>query len=223
VLVALDEHGAITDNSHIESLPTQIARLQASRKRMLVAAAAERRRIERDLHEGVQQQLVALSVNLQLADGLMNTDPSAARTLLQEIRRDVKHALDDTKQLALRIYPPLDAVGLATMLRSAATSAGVRASVDVEVRESYPAEIAAVLYWSWLDLLEQIGDRSDAALRMREDDVALSFELVADSDRSAEALERLRDRVEALGGRVEVHVDPDGRTRVQGSVPAAWR
>jgi len=71
---------------------------------MLVAADAERRRIERDLHDGVQQQLVALSVNLQLADGLMSADPAGASMLLQEIRRDVKQALDDTKQLALRIY-----------------------------------------------------------------------------------------------------------------------
>ena len=149
---------------------------------MLGAAVAERRRIERDLHEGVQQQLVALSVNLQLADGLLNTDPAAARILLGAIRGEVKQALDDTKQLALRIYPPLDAVGLATTLRSAAVSAGVRVSVDVDVGESYPAEIAAVLYWSWLDLLDRIGDRSGAALRIRDDDGALLFELVADSD-----------------------------------------
>lgn len=134
VLVALDECGAITDNSHIESLPTQIAKLQASRKRMLVAADAERRRIERDLHEGVQQQLVALSVNLQLADGLMNTDPAAARILLGEIRREVKEALDDTRQLALRIYPPLEAVGLATTLRSAAAEEFARLSTSRCVR-----------------------------------------------------------------------------------------
>jgi signal transduction histidine kinase len=220
VLAALDAQGAITDNSHIDRLQTQIAGLQASRKRLLVAAAADRRRIERDLHEGVQQQLVALSVHLQLADGLVNTDPAAATVLLDEIARDVKQALDDTTQLALRIYPPLDAVGLATTLRSAAVSAGVRASVDVVVRESYSAEAAAVLYWSWLDLLERVGDGSDVALRVREDDGALSFELEADSDRPHEALEALRDRIEALGGGVGIQVDPDGRTRVNGSVPA---
>ena len=118
-MVALDAYHAITENSQIDALETEIARLQASRKRVLVAADAERRRIERDLHEVVQQQLVALSVNLQLTDGLMNTDPAAARTLLGEIRRDVKQALDDTTKLALRIYPPLDAVSLATTLRSA--------------------------------------------------------------------------------------------------------
>ena len=163
---------------------------------------------------------MALSVNLQLTDGLMNTDPAAARTLLGKIRHDVKQALDDTTRLALRIYPPLDAVSLATTLRSAATSAGVRATVDVVVRETHPTEIAAALYWSWLDVLEEIGDESGAALRVREENGVLSFELVADGDRVDEALVRLRDRVEALGGRVGVHVDPGGRTRVSGSVPA---
>lgn len=220
VLAALDAHGAITDNSHIDRLQTQIARLQASRKRLLVAAAADRRRIERDLHEGMQQQLVALSVHLQLAAGLMNTDPAAATVMLGEITRDVKQALDDSMQLALRIHPPLDAVSLATTLRSAAVSAGVRASVDVVVPESYPTEIAVVLYWSWLDLLERVGDGCRAALRMREKDGALSFELEADTDRLDEALESLRDRIEALGGSVGIQVDRDGRTRVNGSVPA---
>jgi glucose-6-phosphate-specific signal transduction histidine kinase len=220
VLAALDAHGAITDNSHIDRLQTQIAELQASRQRLLVSAAADRRRIERDLHEGVQQQLVALSVQLQLAGGLINTDPAAATVLLGEMTRDVKQALDDTTQLALRIYPPLDAVGLATTMRSAAVSAGVRASVDVVVRESYSAEVAAVLYWSWLDLLDRVDDGYGAALRIREDDGALSFELEADSDRLHEALEALRDRIEALGGCVGIQVDADGRTRVHGSVPA---
>jgi signal transduction histidine kinase len=187
---------------------------------LLLAAAADRRRIEQELHEGVQQQLVALSVNLQLADGLMNTDAAAATVLLGEIMRDVQQALDVTTRLALRIHPPLDAVGLATTLRSAAASAGVRASVDVVVRESYPAEIAAVLYWSWLDLLERVGDGSGAALRMREDNGALSFELAADGDRVEEVFECLRDRIEALGGCVGIQVSPDGRTRVEGSVPA---
>ena len=67
---------------------------------MLVAADAERRRIERDLHDGVQQQLVALSVNLQLADGLMSADPAGASMLLQEIRRDVKVAKGGHRRVA---------------------------------------------------------------------------------------------------------------------------
>ena len=219
-MFALDAHDAITDNSHIGPLHTEIAGLQASRKRMLIAAAADRRRIERDLHDGVLQQLVALSVNLQLAEGLMKTDLAAATVLLGEITRDVKQALEDTTQLALWIYPPLDAVSIATTMRSAAVSAGVRASVDVVVPETCPAGLAAVLYWSWLDLLERVGDGSDAALCVREEDGSLSFELEAEGDRVDEVLESLRDRIEALGGRVGIEVDPDGRIRANGSVPA---
>ena len=219
---ALDAYAAITDNSRIDALQTQIATLKASRKRLLVAAAAERRRIERDLHEGVQQHLVAFSVNIQLARELVDVDPAAAKMLLEEIERDVQQALDETAQLAQRIYPPLDGVSLATTLRSAAVRAGVRASVDVVARERYPSEIAVALYWSWLDVLEQVGDGASAALQVRDDDDgAFAFELVADSDQLDAALERLHDRVEALGGQVRVHVEPGLRTRVNGSVPSA--
>jgi signal transduction histidine kinase len=188
---------------------------------LLVAAAAERRRIERDLHEGVQQHLVAFSVNLQLARELMDADPAAAKTLLTEIARDVQEALEETAQLAQRIYPPLDGVSLATTLRSAAVHAGVRASVDVMARERYPSEIAVALYWSWLDVLEQVGDGGSAALQVRDEDDALAFELVADSDQLDAALERLHDRVEALGGRLRIQIEPGPRTRVNGSVPSA--
>jgi signal transduction histidine kinase len=198
----------------------QIAALKASRKRLLVATAAERRRIERDLHQGVQQHLVAFSVNLQLARELVDAEPAAAKTLLAEIARDVQQALDEAGQLAQRIYPPLDEVSLATTLRSAAVRAGVRASVDVVARERYPSEIAAALYWSWLDVLEQVGDGASVALQLRDDD-AFAFELVADSDQLEAALERLRDRVEALGGQVRIHVEPGPRTRVNGSVPSS--
>jgi signal transduction histidine kinase len=188
---------------------------------LFVAAAAERRRIERDLHEGVQQHLVAFSVNLQLARELMDADPAAAKTLLAEIARDVQQAVEETAQLVQRIYPPLDEISLATTLRSAAVREGVRASVDVVARERYASEIAVALYWSWLDVLEQVGDGASAALQVRVDDGALEFELVADSDQLDTALERLHDRVEALGGRVRIRVEPGPRTRVNGSVPSA--
>jgi signal transduction histidine kinase len=168
----------------------------------------------------VQQQLIAFSVNLQLARKLTDADPAAAETLLAEIARDVQQALDETTQLAQRIYPPLDGVSFATTLRSAAVRAGVRASVDVVAQERYPAEIAVVLYWSWLDVLEQVGDGANAALQVRDHDGALAFELVADSDQLDAALERLDDRIEALGGRMRIHVEPGPRTRVNGSVPS---
>jgi signal transduction histidine kinase len=195
--------------------------LHASRKRLLLAADAERRRIERELHEGVQQHFVALAVNLQLASELTDSDPAAAKTLLAEMSRDVQQALDETAQLAQRIYPPLDAVGLAATLRSAAVSAGVRASVDVEVRASYPREVVAAVYWCWLEMLECAADGMRAAVRVRDEDGALTFEVVGDGDRSAPALESSRDRVEALGGRLTIRSEPGRGTRVSGSLPLA--
>ena len=98
-----------------------------------MAADAERRRIEHDLHNGVRQHLVALAVNLQFTGRLVDADPAAAQTLLDEMAHHVQQALDETAQLAQRVYPPLlEAGGLAVALRSAAASLGITASVEVD-------------------------------------------------------------------------------------------
>ena len=101
-------------------------------ERLVLAADADRRRIERELHDGVQQHLVALAVNLQLVDRLVDDDPTAAKAILEELGRDVSQALEEAAQLAQRIHPPLlDTGGLAAALRAAASSAGVSSSVEV--------------------------------------------------------------------------------------------
>src|SRR5438876_4805643 len=97
----------------------EVEELRASRARVVAAADAERRRIERDLHDGVQQHLVALAVNLQLARQLADSDPEALRSLLDDLTRDVHEALESVRALARQVYPPLllDR-GLAEALRS---------------------------------------------------------------------------------------------------------
>jgi signal transduction histidine kinase len=210
----------MTDNSRkVED--GQVEVLNASRKRLLLAADAERRRIERDLHDGVQQHLVALAVNLQLAGELTNSDPAAARTLLAEMGRDVQQALDETAQLAQRIYPQLDAIGFAAALRSAAVNAGIRASVDADVAATSPPELFATVFWCWLDVLDRCTTGARATITIREQDGALTFEIVEDGDHSAAALERLCDRVAALGGTLTIQSEPGPRTRVSGSLPLA--
>jgi signal transduction histidine kinase len=195
--------------------------LNASRQRLLLAADAERRRIERDLHEGVQQHLIALAVNLQLAGGLMDSDPAAAKTLLAEMGRDVEQALDEAAQLAQGIYPQLDAVGFAAALRSAAVRAGIRASVDAGVASSSPPELLATAYWCWLEVLARSTPGARPTIAVREQDGAFAFEIVEDGDHSAAALEHLSDRVEALGGTLTIQSEPGPRTRVSGSLPLA--
>ncbi len=204
----------------LDRLRTEIAELHASRKRLVLAADADRRRIERNLHEGVQQDLVALAVNLQVAVRLADTDPAATKSLLEEMGRDVRQALDETAQLAERIYPPLlEASGFAASLRSAAVSAGVPAAVEVTAAAGFPPEVAAAVYLCCLEALEHARAGTQATVTVRDEERELTFEVVADGDHSDEGRERLRDRVEALGGRLTITSEPGGGTRVSGSLP----
>jgi len=211
----------------LDRLRVEVADLRASRERLVLAADGDRNRIERDLHEGVQQLLVALAVNLQLAGPLVDADPAAAKALLEEMGRDVQQALEETGGLAERIYPALlEAGGLAAALRSAAVSAGIPASVAVAAGSTYPPEIARTVYFCWLEVLEQAGEKGRARVTVREEEGALSFEFVEEGPWAAAAaggsgtsLDRLRDRVDALGGRLAVESDAGHGTRVYGSLP----
>jgi signal transduction histidine kinase len=206
----------------LDRLRVEIAGLRASRNRLALAHDAERRRIERDLHSGVQQHLVALAANLQLAAGLLDADTAAAKTLLEEMGRDVQQALDETGKLAHRIYPPLlEAGGLAAALRSAAVSANAPTRIDVEAGATYPPEVAAAVYFSCLEVLEHASPGAPAAVTVRDEGETLAFEVVADCAKADAELLQLHDRVEALGGRLTIRSESDGRTRVGGSLPRA--
>lgn len=209
----------MTDNVSM-TLHEEVAELRASRARLVLAADADRRRLERELHEGVQQDLIALAVNLQVASRLAGTDPAAAKALLVEMSREVQQALDGAARLAERIYPPLlEAGGLAVALRSAAAGAGIRVTLDVPASASYPPVVAGAIYWSCLDAFEHAGAGARAAVTVREEEGAVAFEVVEDGSGSAAGLERLRDRVEALGGRLAIRAEPGRGTRVSGSLP----
>lgn len=180
-------------------------RLRESRRRLVLAADEERRAIERELHDSLQQRLVALAVNLQLASQALEKDPPEAKALIEQLSRDVQHAVDDAAQLAEAIYPPvLHAGGLGAALRAAAVGAGVRASIDVPSGATYPPEIAAAVYRCCLAALESAG--AEATVTVRNESGAVSFEVAFDGALSEQASERLRDRVEALGG--ELTVEP---------------
>jgi signal transduction histidine kinase len=212
---------------HIEALQEtldrmrlEVAALRASRERLVLAADADRRRIERDLHEGVQQHLVALAINVQLAGGLADADPPAAKALLEEMGRDVQQALNDAAHLAERIYPPLlEAGGLAAALRSATISAGIPASVEVTPGVNYPPEVAGTVYFCCLEALEHVGDEGRAKVTVRDEDGTLAFEVVGNGARTGSGLDQLSDRVEALGGRLTIRSEPGRGIRVSGSLP----
>jgi signal transduction histidine kinase len=204
----------------LDRLRLEVAELRASRRRLFLAADADRRMIERELHERVQQHLVALAVNLQLTAQSADGDPASAKALLAQMERDVQQALNETAQLAQRIYPPLlEAGGLAAALRTAAGSAGVRASLEVAAGASYPPAVAGAVYWCCLEALEHAGAGARATVTVRDDEGSVAFEVVEDGSRTGAGLDRLRDRVEALGGRVTIRSEAGGGTRVSGSLP----
>ena len=166
----------------------------------------------------MQQHLAALAMRLQLAESALDSDPAAAKALLEEIGRDVQDALDEAVRLAQRIYVPLLELGFAAALRSASVSAGVPASVDVSAGSTWPPEILHTVYACWLDALEQPGD-TRPAITVQESAKALVFEVVRGGSPSAAGLDALRDRVEALGDVLTVRDEPGGGARISGSLP----
>ena len=208
-----------TPHETLAGLRRDVAELRASRERLVLAADAERRRLERELHDHVQQHLVALSVNLQLVRDAIAADPDAARALVDEMASCVQEALNEAAQLAQRIYPSLlDAGGLTVALRAAAASAGIVASVEVPADATYPRDAAETIYLCWLGALGRGATRATVAIRA--DEGHLAFEISCDAAAQKAELDRLGDRVEALGGRLTMRPDVGGM-RLSGSLPLA--
>ena len=204
----------------LDRLRVEIANLRAAQERLVLAADADRRTIERDLHDGVHQHLVALATTLQLARLATDSDPAAVNALLEEMGRDVRQALDETALLAQSIYPStLELGGLAALLRAAAVNADVSATVDVGDGSSHAPEVAMTVYLCWLALLARGSNETQVTIRVREAEDALTFELVGQGADSEAELDRLQDRVEALGGRLTIEPDPGGGIRLSGSLP----
>lgn len=208
------------ERDELKRLRAEVDELRASRSRLVRAADADRQAMEGDLHDSVQQHIVAVAVKLQLASSLIDSNPASAKTLLEEIARDVQEALDEAARLAQRIYPQLlGADGLAAALRSAAVAAGIPASVDVKAGSTYSPEILQTVYLCWLGALEHPRG-AEATATVSEEHGALTFEF-ASAGAGGPGLEGLRDRVEALGGRLTVESDPRRGTYVSGSLPVA--
>jgi signal transduction histidine kinase len=202
----------------------EIAELRASRKRLAEAEHADRRAIERALHDGVQQHLVALAVDLRHLVGLLDREPAAAGALLDEMAANVRDALAETAELAQSVYPALlEGRGLVIALRSAAERAGVTALVDVPRTASYSPEISAAVYWSCVEALSSASPGSQATVSVRDADGALTFEVEFEVQVAGHypggGLDRLRDRIEALDGGVALDNRPEGGLLIQGWLP----
>jgi signal transduction histidine kinase len=214
------EPGQVGAQEVLERLRVEIEELRAARERLVRAADADRRAIERELHGGVHQRLVALATSLQLARLATGSDPTEVEALLDEMERDVRQALDETALLAQGIYPSaLELGGLAALLRAAAVNADVPATVDVSEDSNHSPEIAMTVYLCWLALLARGSNGRPVTIAVGEDEEALTFEIVGGASESDADLERLQDRVAALGGRLTNEPEPGGGVRLAGSLP----
>ena len=204
----------------LDQLRSEVAALRASRERLVLAADADRRAIERELHRGVQQHLVALAVNLQLAGMQVDTDPEGAKGAIEDLRRDVEQAVGEAAELAQRIHPPLLEAGLAVAVREVVASLGFPVSFDVETTASYPSEVARTVLLCCRQLLVHTGAHGPASVTVREEDGDVVVQVVA-NDAAPDDPVGLRDRVEALGGRLSLETDPSGMTRLAASLPVS--
>jgi signal transduction histidine kinase len=201
-----------------------IEELRASRQRVIAAQDEERRRLERNLHDGAQQQLVALAVQLRLAGQMVGTDPDKEREILHRLQAGANEALEELRDLARGIYPPLLAdKGLGAALQAQARRAPVPIAVDADGVGRFPQEVESALYFCTLEALNNIAKyarATTASIRLRRDDGHLRVEIADDgvgfdpaAARDGTGLRGMADRLDAVGGRLDVRSAPgDGTT-----------
>ncbi len=209
-----------------------LAELRASRARIIVAADDERRRIERDLHDGGQQRLVALRIRLELANEMLATSPVRAQEMLHRLGDDVDAALEELRALAAGVYPPmLEDRGLPAALRAAALLSTVPAQLSVDGSDRYPDDVETAAYFCCVEALQNVAKHAPDATWVQialDRNGELRFEVRDDGPgfasqekRPGRGLVNMRDRLAAVGGELEVSSGPGEGTTVVGRVPAS--
>jgi len=205
--------------------------LQASRARGVDAAEAERRRIERDLHDGAQQRLVAVAMTLGRARTKLDNDPEQARALIDEAHADAKLAVAELRDLARGIYPAvLGDRGLDAALSALAARSPVPVAVDVDVSPRPPAAVESVAYFIVAESLTNLAkhsaaDSAQVSVLRRGNSVTV---LVTDDGhggaevRPSGGLAGLADRAATIDGVMTVHSPPGGPTVVTAELPCEW-
>lgn len=218
------------ENRRLEhDLLDSVDALRASQRRLVGAASAERRKIERDLHDGVQQKLVALRIELELARDLVGD--GALEDRLGELASDFDDALDDLRSTAHGIYPPLLAdEGLVAALREVARRSVVPLTVDLEEVGRLSEDRETAIYYCCLEALQNVakhgGDGAVASLRLWQDRKAVRFSVTDDGvgytprrpETQGAGLTNMNDRIGAVGGTLTVRSAPGEGTTVLGAV-----
>jgi signal transduction histidine kinase len=220
-----------TDECQKRELQALLDDLRAAQRRVAAAGDAERRRVERDLHDGAQQRLMAIRLELGLVRELLDHDPRAAGQRLDELHHELDATVEQLRELAHGLYPPLLASdGLYAALESVARHSSMPVTVDGDGMNRAPRPIESAAYFCCLEALQNATKHagpdanvsihvhmSEDALRFRVSDDGVGFD--PEAVRPGYGLINLRDRIDALGGRVEVTSAPGQGTTVQGRIP----
>jgi signal transduction histidine kinase len=233
-IVTDDELGTVSSgfNRMLVELRRHERELRESRARVVAAADAARRKVERDLHDGAQQQLVVVGLKLGMARQLVERDPPAAAAVLAELKGDLDRALAELRDLAHGLYPQLlESEGLSAALGDAAGRAAITTEVNADGAGRYPAEVEAAVYFCCLEALQNAGKHAGpgarASVTLAEEAGALRFE-VADDGRGFESsngrpagagLANMADRIAALGGELRVSSRAGSGTTISGRIP----
>jgi signal transduction histidine kinase len=217
----------------VDTLQRQADELRASRARIVAVADAERRRIERDLHDGAQQYLVGLAANLAAARELAASDPEGAKAILAELAESARDAMEEFRDLSHGIYPPLlQDRGLPEALANSARRLPIPVRVAANGLGRYEPAIEATVYFCCVEALQNAakhaGEGASAKVSLREDADRLLFEVADDGSGVDPArlspgtgLTNMEDRLGAIGGSMRIESGPDGGTTVAGEVPLA--
>jgi signal transduction histidine kinase len=223
--------GLVLSNVRLtEALKARLDDLKAAQKRLVAAQDHERRRLERNIHDGAQQQLVALAVKARLTRTLTERDPAKAAEMLTQIEAETHETLEDLRDLARGIYPPLLAdKGLAAALAAQARKSPIPVAVEADGIDRLPQEVEAALYFSALEALQntaKYAEATRATVSLSRSNGAVSFTVADDGsgfDSAATGygtgLQGIADRLGALDGELQVASRPGAGTTVSGRVP----
>jgi len=206
-----------------------VEELRASQRRLVTAQDQERRRLERNIHDGAQQQLVALSVKTRLARDLTARDPAKVAEMLTQIDAEIQTALGDLRDLARGIYPPLLIdEGLGAALDAQARRSLVPTTIRADGLGRYAPEVEAAVYFSCLEALQNVAkyaEANSATVILAQSNGHLTFEVVDDgrgfdpaAERTGTGLQGIADRLGALHGEVTIRSEPGAGTRVRGRI-----